>query len=120
MDNQIRPRRPARQLRRVLCFGLPAAVLSGMLAAPACAENQRNGMDNEARHAPAGQQVVERDRGREEHGGYHHGGRGEERGGYHGGYRRDYYTTAPPVVYAPQGYYQQPGQTLYLSFPLPP
>lgn len=108
MANRIRHRRPARQLRRVLCFGLPAAALWGMLTSPACAENQRNGKDNEARNAPAGQQVAERGRGREEHGGYHRGG------------GRDYYTGAPPIVYAPQGYYQQPGTTLYFSFPLPP
>ena len=108
MANRIRYRRRARQLYRVLCLSLPAAVLSVMLATPpACAEEQRNGKDNEARYAPAVQQVAERGRGREEHGGYHRGG------------RRDYYTSAPPVVYAPQGYYQQPGSTLYFELPTP-
>ncbi len=106
MHNRIRDALRGRPLRLMACFALAAAFVTGTITAPAHADIRPNGMGNDAPRAPARQQVADREHGR----GHHHY---EKRGG------RDYYYTAPTVVYAPQGYYQQPGETLYFSFPLP-
>ena len=106
MNSQIRATPWAGRLRLATFLGLAAAVAAGTLAAPAHANTYANGTGNDARHAPARQQVAERDHGWGGHRRY------EQRGG------RDYYYSAPPVVYPPYGYYQQPGPSLYFSFPL--
>ena len=107
MANRIGDRLPAGPQRLAALFGLATAILSGTLAGPAYADYRPNGWDNGARHAPPDQQRADRDHGRQYHRRYDHGD------------RYDYYYSAPPVVYAPQGYYQQTGPTLYYSFPLP-
>jgi len=72
----------------IVCVGLVAATIYGPLATSARAENDH-------------------DRARREH--------RDWREGY---YRRpDVYYSAPPVVYPPYGYYQQPGATFSLSIP---
>jgi hypothetical protein len=76
--------------RFALCFGIAAAALIGPIASTAHADN--------------------RDR-RPEYGRDH----GWREGYYH---RPDVYYSAPPVVYPPTGYYQQPGVSLNFAFPL--
>jgi hypothetical protein len=87
------------------------AALAGALASPAGASNHPNTIDKDAWRAPAFQLVPDRDHGRERHRGanYHHGG---YRGGHEG------YYGAPPIVYARQGYYQQPGISLNFGTPI--
>jgi hypothetical protein len=75
-------------------FGLAAATLLGPLAGVSYA-------DDHDRRAE-----VRHDRGPD------HGWR---EGYYH---RPDIYYSAPPVIYPPMGYYQQPSATLNFSFPL--
>ncbi len=110
MNNQTRNRRHGHRPRWTFCLGMAAAMLSGGFASPACADTQPNGNGNDARRAPARQQIADRDHGREQH----HGG------GYHGGYRGggERYYGPPPIVYAPQGYYQQPGVALSFGLPI--
>jgi hypothetical protein len=115
MVNQLGYARAARMCRLAFPLAVATAALAGALATPAYADNRPNGKGNAAHAAPAGQQVAERGRGREEHRG---GG-----GGHYGGYRGDHdvYYGAPPIVYPPPGYYQQqPGTFLNFIFPVYP
>ena len=107
MNSRISDARWLPPLRLAVFLGLAAVFATGTFAAPAYADIHPNGKGNDAPRAPARQQVADRDHG---WGGHRHY---EQRGG------RDYYYSAPPVVYAPQGYYVQPGPSLYFSFPLP-
>lgn len=116
MDNQIPGLLPAHGLRLGSFLGIAAAVLSGIFAAPAGAATQSNADD--ARRAPARQQFADNDQNRDQHrgGGYHGGYHGGYRGGYHGGGER--YYGPPPIVYAPPGYYRQPGVSLNFGIPI--
>jgi hypothetical protein len=70
-----------------VCLGLAAATLAGPMAGLARADNRDHG-----RH--------------------------DRRDWHEGYYRRpDVYYSAPPVVYPPYGYYQQPGATFSLTIP---
>jgi len=87
---------PASPGRRTVAIMLGVAMLAGPLVVPAFAD----GPDLQHRNGPSWQ-----DRGRA---GDHW--RPENRfDGYYG---------APPVVYAPPMYYQQPGASLNFNFPL--
>lgn len=107
MNTPISGLRRARRLPLAAVLGMAAALATGTIPAPAAADDHPTFRRNDAHPAPAHQQFADRDHG---WGGNRHY---EERG------RRDYYYSAPPVVYAPQGYYVQPGPSLYFSFPLP-
>ena len=76
-------------LRLAGILGLAAVTLTGALITTVHAEDR----DHRGWH----------DRGGHRYGGYRGGG------GYYG---------APPVVYAPGGYYAQPGASVNLNFPL--
>ena len=88
MTNRAANGRPS-SYRFLLCLGLAAATLAGPLASAARADDR------------------DHDRGRHERDGW-------RQGYYH---RPDVYYSAPPVVYPPYGYYQQPGATFSLSIP---
>ena len=99
------PSRPPRRcpgLRVALLAGATVAILTGTFAAIAFADDHGNdhGRGNQARHGPQRGHPVERYR--------------------NGGYNRgpDVYDTAPPVVYLPPNYYQQPAVSLNLIIPL--
>jgi hypothetical protein len=92
MINRIRGGRVVSRFRFAVCAGLAAAALSGVLASSARADD--------------------RDHGRRDHREW----RGEWRQGYY--HRPDIYYSAPPVIYPPYGYYQQPGATFSFSFPI--
>ncbi len=111
MKIQIRNRSPAHRFRLVFFKGVAAAALTGVLAAPAVASSHPNGMGGDAWRGPAFQLVADRDHGREQH-----RGGNEHHGGYRGGHEG--YYGAPPIVYAPQGYYQQPGLSLNFGVPI--
>ena len=90
---------------------MAAAALTGVLAAPAVASSHPNGMGNDAWRAPCvptGRGPRSRPRAASRRHGYH--------GGYRGGHEG--YYGAPPIVYAPQGYYQQPGVSLNFGLPI--
>jgi hypothetical protein len=103
MINRIRARCPGPTFRLAVFCGLAAAALSGTLACPAYADNEndhRNKHWNESRQAQAHQQNWQRAQWQEQR------------------YRQpDVYYTAPPVVYPPPGYYQQPGPSFTFSIP---
>ena len=113
MANRIRDGLPASPLRLVLFAGLAAGVLTGAFASPAHAVNAVAARGSEARHASASYQLAadNQNRGRAPA-----RGREEHRGGYRGG--PAYYSSAPPVVILPQGYYQQPAPLFDLSIPI--
>ena len=113
MANRIRDGLPASPLRLVLFAGLAAGVLAGAFASPAYAVNAPAATGSEARQAPASYQVAADNRNRDRAPAR---GREEHRGGYRGG--PAYYSSAPPVVIVPQGYYQQPAPLFDLTIPL--
>lgn len=106
MNNRIGHALRAPPLRLAAVLSLAAAFVIGTIAVPAHADDHGRGKGHGAQRGSEGQQFADRDH---REGGHRHY---EQRGG------RDYYYSAPPVVYAPPGYYQQPGATLYYSFPL--
>lgn len=89
MAKRIGDHRPARTLCLALFCGLAGAILVGPLATPAQADEHGRG----------------------------YGGRQEHR---HYEYRQrpEVYYGPPPIVYAPPGYYQQPGVSLNFGIPL--
>jgi hypothetical protein len=95
-------------LRLAAFAGLTAATFTGTLAGPAFADNDRDNQNkrwNESRQEQANQRAWQQERWREAH-------------RYDNYYRQpDVYYTAPPVVYQPQGYYQQPAASLNFNFP---
>jgi hypothetical protein len=109
MTNRIRARLPTSTLRLAVFAGLTAVALAGTLAGPAYADDDHGNQNkrwNESRQEQAHQKAVQQAQWREAH----------RNDGY---YRQpDVYYSAPPVVYQPQGYYQQPGASLNFNFPL--
>jgi hypothetical protein len=111
MINRIRADRLGSALRLAVLCGLAAAALSGTLGCPAHADNA-NDKDNdhknlnEPRQEQAHQQNTQRTHWQEQH-------RSHDNYGQPGAYY-----TAPPVVYAPPGYYQQQSG-LSLTFGIP-
>lgn len=103
MTNLANARLASKAARLAASLGVAAVLLTGTLVVPAHAENHPNG--DAARHAPQRLQVADREHWRGEH---RHTGRDGGRDGYYG---------APPVIYAPQGYYEQPGPSVYFGFP---
>jgi hypothetical protein len=100
-------------LRLVLFLGLAAGVMTGAFAAPVHAVNAVPATGSGAGQASASYQLAADDRNR---GRPPARGREEHRGGYRGG--PAYYSSAPPVVFVPQGYYQQPAPLFDLTIPI--
>lgn len=93
MTHSSRTGRPGFRYRVALCLGLAAATFCGPLTGLARADDDDWHHERHERHWR------------------HH----EWREGY---YRQpDVYYSAPPVVYPPYGYYQQPGATFSFSVP---
>ena len=112
MANRISDGAFVSPLRIALFLGLAAAVLTGAFVFPAHAANTAVATSTEARQAPASYQLLAQNRYR---------GRGPARDEHRGGYYRggpSYYSSAPPVIFVPQGYYQEPAPLFELSIPL--
>jgi hypothetical protein len=104
MNDPVSTRSPASgrfpAFRLAFRLGLMAAVLIGTLPLPARADDHDHGRGNGAGRGP------QRGHPQQQH--------------RNGGYNRepDMYYTAPPVVYLPPTYYQQPGASLSIVIPL--
>lgn len=111
MINRIRGGIPGSALRLAVFCGLAAAALSGTLASPAYADNDDgHGNQNKQRNEPRQRQQAHQQNWQQAH--------GQEQHRYYDNDRQpDVYYTAPPVIYPPPGYYQQPGASLTLSVP---
>lgn len=112
MANRITDGPRVSPLRLVVFLGLAAGVLTGAFALPAQAASTAATGNSEARQAPASYQLFAQNRYRE---------RGPVREGYRDGYYRggpSYYYTAPPVIYVPPRYYQEPAPLFDLTIPL--
>ena len=90
----------SRQNRMLLL--LAAATMAGLAAFSAHAEQDEHYKHPQEAHREEHRQVVRHDEHR-----------------YDGYYRQpNVYYTAPPVIYPPAGYYQQPGVSLNFNIPL--
>jgi len=93
--------------RTALFAACAAVALTGALATPALADNDhgyQNRNWNQSHQEQARQRAWQQQRWQEAH-------------RYDGYYRQpNVYYTAPPVVYQPQGYYQQPAASLNFNF----
>ncbi len=102
MTDHIQRGRPVARMSFALCIGLAAASLAATAQAdpPGSHGNKKNVQQQAHGRPPQHQHWQQAQR-------------------YDDRYRRpDVYYTAPPVVYAPPGYYQQQGPTVIFSFPL--
>jgi len=92
--------------RPAMLLGLAAAIVAGLIGFSAQAEQDPyHGKPQEQAHRDVHAQAA-----RQEHEKYEHR--------YDGYYRQpNVYYTAPPVIYPPTGYYEQPGVSLNLNFP---
>ena len=111
MTHPIGVRLPTCTLRLALVFGLAAATLTGMLAGPAHAENEQAQSPSQNHRGNDWRQQGRPHAVQREHWQDQHWNNGTYRG-------PDVYYSAPPVIYQPPRYYEQPGATLNFVFPL--
>lgn len=124
MTNRIRACLPAAMLRHAAVLVVATATMTGSLALPAFADNDRDDQNrgwNQSHRQQDRQLTLQQERQRawqQERQRAWQQARWREAHRYDGYYRQpDVYYNAPPVVYQPPGYYQQPGTSLNFNFP---